>query len=56
MKRKLSTHFWGYIFGLFIVFLVAFILKKLVIDTMIAIIIGTGIGFLLIYLFNKRRK
>ncbi|MGO1044124.1 hypothetical protein ACTPEO_15415 [Clostridioides difficile] len=39
MKRKLSTHFFGYIFGLFIVFLVAFILKKLVIDTMVGIII-----------------
>lgn len=53
MKRKLSTYFGGYILGLIIAF---FIFKKLIIDTMVGIIIGTGIAFLLIYLFNKKRK
>ncbi|MCC0716539.1 succinate dehydrogenase [Clostridioides sp. ES-S-0077-01] len=57
MKRKLSIYFGGYILGLIIAFLLfAFILKKLIIDTMIGIIIGTGIAFLLIYLFNKKRN
>ncbi|MDB0414102.1 succinate dehydrogenase [Clostridioides difficile] len=57
MKRKLSTYFKGYILGLCIVFLLfTFILKKLIIENIIGIIIGTGIAFLLIYLFNKKRK
>ncbi|WP_131014931.1 succinate dehydrogenase [Clostridioides difficile] len=50
MKRKLSTYFKGY----FLLF--TFILKKLIIENIIGIIIGTGIAFLLIYLFNKKRK
>ncbi|MDX5665817.1 succinate dehydrogenase [Clostridioides difficile] len=57
MKRKLSTYFKGYILGLCIAFLLfTFILKKLIIENIIGIIIGTGIAFLLIYLFNKTRK
>ncbi|AQU09600.1 succinate dehydrogenase [Clostridioides difficile] len=57
MKRKLSTYFKGYILGLCIAFLLfTFILKKLIIENIIGIIIGTGIAFLLIYLFNKKRK
>ncbi|PBG31381.1 succinate dehydrogenase [Clostridioides difficile] len=57
MKRKLSTYFKGYILGLCIAFLLfTFILKKLIIENIIGIIIGTGIAFLLIYLFNKNRK
>ena len=57
MKRKLSTYFKGYILGLCIAFLLfPFILKKLIIENIIGIIIGTGIAFLLIYLFNKKRK
>ena len=31
-------------------------IKKLIIENIIGIIIGTGIAFLLIYLFNKKRK
>ena len=55
MKRKLSTYFKGYILGLCIAFLLfTFILKKLIIENIIGIIIGTGIAFLLIYLFNKK--
>ncbi|PBE13796.1 succinate dehydrogenase [Clostridioides difficile] len=57
MKRKLSTYFKGYILGLCIAFLLfTFIVKKLIIENIIGIIIGTGIAFLLIYLFNKKRK
>ncbi|MBG0281104.1 succinate dehydrogenase [Clostridioides difficile] len=57
MKRKLSTYFKGYILGLCIAFLLfTFILKKLIIENIIGIIIGTGIEFLLIYVFNKKRK
>ncbi|PBG67035.1 succinate dehydrogenase [Clostridioides difficile] len=57
MKRKLSTYFKGYILGLCIAFLLfTFILKKLIIENIIGIIIGTGIAFLLIYLLNKKRK
>ncbi|MBS1281619.1 succinate dehydrogenase [Clostridioides difficile] len=57
MKRKLSTYFKGYILGLCIAFLLfTFILKKLIIENIIGIIIGTGIAFLLIYLFNKKKK
>ena len=57
MKRKLSTYFKGYILGLCIAFLLfTFILKKLIIENIIGIIIGTGIAFLLIYLCNKKRK
>ncbi|EGT2208109.1 TPA: succinate dehydrogenase [Clostridioides difficile] len=57
MKRKLSTYFKGYILGLCMAFLLfTFILKKLIIENIIGIIIGTGIAFLLIYLFNKKRK
>ena len=57
MKRKLSTYFKGYILGLCIAFLLfTFILKKLIIENIIGIIIGTGFAFLLIYLFNKKRK
>ncbi|PBG83337.1 succinate dehydrogenase [Clostridioides difficile] len=57
MKRKLSTYFKGYILGLCIAFLLfTFILKKLIIENIIGIIIGTGIAFLLNYLFNKKRK
>ena len=57
MKRKLSTYFKGYILGLCIAFLLfTFVLKKLIIENIIGIIIGTGIAFLLIYLFNKKRK
>ncbi|CCL11878.1 UNVERIFIED_CONTAM: succinate dehydrogenase [Clostridioides difficile] len=57
MKRKLSTYFKGYILGLCTAFLLfTFILKKLIIENIIGIIIGTGIAFLLIYLFNKKRK
>ncbi|MGX4563346.1 succinate dehydrogenase [Clostridioides difficile] len=57
MKRKLSTYFKGYILGLCIAFLLfTFILKKLIIENIIGIIIGTGIAFLLIYIFNKKRK
>lgn len=57
MKRKLSTYFKGYILGLCIAFLLfTFILKKLIIENIIGIIIGTGIAFLMIYLFNKKRK
>lgn len=57
MKRKLSTYFKGYILGLCIAFLLfTFILKKLIIENIIGIIIGTVIAFLLIYLFNKKRK
>ncbi len=57
MKRKLSTYFKGYILGLCIAFLLfTFILKKLIIENIIGIIIGTGIAFLLIYLFTKKRK
>ncbi|EGT4601588.1 TPA: succinate dehydrogenase [Clostridioides difficile] len=57
MKRKLSIYFKGYILGLCIAFLLfTFILKKLIIENIIGIIIGTGIAFLLIYLFNKKRK
>lgn len=56
MKRKLSTYFKGYILGLCIAFLLfTFILKKLIIENIIGII-GTVIAFLLIYLFNKKRK
>ncbi len=57
MKRKLSTYFKGYILGLCIAFLLfTFILKKLIIENIIGIIIGTGIAFLLISLFNKKRQ
>lgn len=57
MKRKLSTYFKGYILGLCMAFLLfTFILKKLIIENIIGIIIATGIAFLLIYLFNKKRK
>ena len=57
MKRKLSTYFKGFILGLCIAFLLfTFILKNLIIENIIGIIIGTGIAFLLIYLFNKKRK
>ncbi|AMM57381.1 hypothetical protein [Clostridioides difficile] len=57
MKRKLSTYFKGYILGLCIAFLLfTFILKKLIIENIIGIIIGTGIAFLLIYLFNKKEN
>ncbi|MFN1842703.1 succinate dehydrogenase [Clostridioides difficile] len=57
MKRKLSTYFKGYILGLCMAFLLfTFILKKLIIENIIGIIIGTGIAFLLIYLFNKKEN
>ncbi|HBE9442597.1 succinate dehydrogenase [Clostridioides difficile] len=57
MKRKLSTYFKGYVLGLCIAFLLfSFILKKLMIANIIGIVIGTGISFLLICLFNKKRK
>ncbi|EGT2204668.1 TPA: succinate dehydrogenase [Clostridioides difficile] len=57
MKRKLSTYFKGYVLGLCIAFLLfSFILKKLMIANIIGIVIGTGIAFLLICLFNKKRK
>lgn len=57
MKRKFLIYFKGYILGLCIVFLLfIFILKKLIIENIIGIIIGIGIVFLLIYLFNKKRK
>ncbi|HBH3250545.1 TPA: succinate dehydrogenase, partial [Clostridioides difficile] len=46
MKRKLSTYFKGYILGLCTAFLLfTFILKKLIIENIIGIIIGTGIAF-----------
>lgn len=38
------------------IFIIYFYIKKLIIENIIGIIIGTGIAFLLIYLFNKKEN